>query len=174
MKAFQKNILRQSSKGRIMGDFSSRSNRSCKFWGSPTLTYRVKFVSLTIVFICTLCSCSGVHGEEPGNFSAPNFDLNSAPKFTNESLVRAIILTIMAVISFFGNAATVVSIKRQKQSRSTVHKLILHMAIADLLVTFACMCMEAVWMYTVKWLAGNFVCKVMKYLQVCLSHYICS
>ncbi|KAA0187843.1 hypothetical protein HAZT_HAZT005002, partial [Hyalella azteca] len=47
-----------------------------------------------------------------------------------------------------------------------MHKLILHMAIADIFVTLACLLVETIWTYTVEWLAGDFLCKLAKYLQM--------
>ena len=134
------------------------------------LSPRFRAVLPTVVVYC-LNNCSSVQGLGSDISCKNNTEYEPAPQFTNETLVKTIILSVMTLLSFVGNSATVISIRRQKLNRSTVHKLIFHMAIADLFVTFACLCMEAVWTYTVKWLAGNFLCKLMKYLQV--SQHVC-
>ncbi|KAF2358112.1 G protein-coupled receptor rhodopsin-like, partial [Trinorchestia longiramus] len=91
-----------------------------------------------------------------------------APQFKQETLIKVIVLGLLTVFSFIGNSATVFSIQKRKKllSRSTVHKLILHMAISDLFVTMACLLVETIWTYTVEWRAGDFLCKLIKYLQM--------
>lgn len=103
------------------------------------------------------------------NHTLPNATacLEHAPQFTEESQVRSIVLAVMAVLSLIGNTATIVSIAREKRrSRSTVYTLIHHLSVADLFVTFACLTTEAVWTFTVQWLAGNFMCKLIKFMQM--------
>lgn len=103
------------------------------------------------------------------NFTLPHnvTCLAHAPQFTGESQVRTIVLAVMAVLSLVGNTATIVSIAKEKRrSRSTVYTLIHHLSVADLFVTFACLTTESIWTFTVQWLAGNFLCKLIKYLQM--------
>lgn len=103
------------------------------------------------------------------NHTLPNTTacLAHAPQFTEESQVRTIVLAVMAVLSLVGNTATIVSIAREKRrSRSTVYTLIHHLSVADLFVTFACLTTEAVWTFTVQWLAGNLMCKLIKFMQM--------
>jgi len=92
----------------------------------------------------------------------------NAPVFTKEALFRTIVLAVMTIASFVGNSVTLWSIRRRKTlfMRSTIYKLMFHMAIADLFVTFACLSMETVWTYTVEWMAGESMCRILKYLQV--------
>ena len=93
--------------------------------------------------------------------------IHHAPVLTEEAKVKALVLTIMAIISFIGNVSTIISIARNKRkSRSTVYTLIHQLSIADLFVTFACLTTEAIWTYTVAWIAGNLLCKMMKFLQM--------
>ncbi|XP_071534096.1 gonadotropin-releasing hormone receptor [Panulirus ornatus] len=102
------------------------------------------------------------------NYSLPNLTcLAHAPQRTTQSQIRSIVLAVMAVLSLVGNTATIVSIAREKRrSRSTVYTLIHHLSVADLFVTFACLTTESVWTYTVEWVAGNFLCKLIKFLQM--------
>ncbi|CAL4206558.1 unnamed protein product, partial [Meganyctiphanes norvegica] len=87
-------------------------------------------------------------------------------------MVRAGILGLMALLSLVGNCFTIVSIVRNKRrSRSSVYTLILHLSVADVFVTLTCLTAESIWTYTVAWLAGNVLCKVIKYLQM-LSLYL--
>lgn len=102
------------------------------------------------------------------NYSLPNLTcLAHAPQRTRQSQTRSLVLAVMAVLSLLGNTATIVSIAREKRrSRSTVYTLIHHLSVADLFVTFACLTTESVWTYTVEWVAGNFLCKLIKFLQM--------
>lgn len=99
--------------------------------------------------------------------------LDHAPQFTHGHLVRTIVLGILAVLSLIGNLATIYSIRRSQRARrfsrtscSAIYSLILQLSVADLLVTIFCLAGEAAWSYTVAWLAGNFACKLFKFLQM--------
>jgi len=109
-----------------------------------------------------------VYTNSSGNFQC----LHHAPELTYKIAVKAVVLTVMAVLSFVGNAWTILSIrmnrstKRSHNTWSAVYTLILHLSIVDLLVTLFCLAGEAAWSYTVAWIAGNAVCKIFKFLQM--------
>ena len=97
------------------------------------------------------------------------------PTFNEMSLIKTIVLSVMFVISLIGNTATLVQMFRMRRRRSTINTLIMNLAVADLVVTFFCNVTDAVWASTVQWLAGNAVCKLVKFIQVFglyLSTYI--
>lgn len=56
------------------------------------------------------------------------------------------------------------------QSPAFVYKLILHLSVADVLVSVVCIMGEAVWMLLVEWTFGNVACKVFKFLQMTALH----
>lgn len=96
-----------------------------------------------------------------------------APKFTTTTLIKVIVLLSMVIISLIGNVATMWSIKQNNKIRrknrhtwTAVYLLIFHLSFADLLVTMFCTLGDAIWLYTVQWLAGNFMCKIVKYFQM--------
>lgn len=96
-----------------------------------------------------------------------------APVLTRSTFVRATVLSAIAVLSFFGNVATIISIRRGKRSRgrarpswTAIYSLIFQLSIADLLVTIFCIGGEAAWSFTVEWYAGNVVCKLFKFVQM--------
>ncbi|XP_035826854.1 gonadotropin-releasing hormone receptor isoform X2 [Aplysia californica] len=104
-----------------------------------------------------------------------NVTFENAPTFTTTSLIKTIVFGIMFGISFVGNMATIVQMRRLRRRKSTINTLIVNLALADLLVTFFCIAGEAAWTVTVQWLAGNVMCKFVKYMQVFalyLSTYI--
>lgn len=95
--------------------------------------------------------------------------LEHAPQLTRAIYLRVIVLTVMSVLSLVGNLATIYSITKNRRKRigcSTVYTLILHLSVADLLVTVFCLTGEAIWSYNVAWLWGNAACKCFKFLQL--------
>ena len=95
--------------------------------------------------------------------------LEHAPRLTDATLAKVIVLAVMAVLSFAANAATIYSIarsRRRQHSWSAIYALILHLAVADLLVTVFCIGGESIWSYAVAWIWGNVACKLFKFLQV--------
>lgn len=121
---------------------------------------------LEVVSNCSYCNSS----EPPGNVT-----YEPAPEFNHMSMMKFIVLIVMFVISFICNTATLVQMHRMRRRKSTINTLILHLATADLIVTFFCNVTDAVWGVTVQWYAGNGLCKIIKFLQVFglyLSTYI--
>ena len=97
------------------------------------------------------------------------------PEFNEMSLIKTVVLSAMFVISLIGNTATLIQMFRMRRRRSTINTLIMHLAVADLIVTFFCNVTDAVWASTVQWYGGNALCKLVKFLQVLglyLSTYI--
>ena len=109
--------------------------------------------------------------SEPG-YNTPE---HSIPEFNQMALIKTLVLSGMFLVSFIGNLLTLLQMLRIRRRKSTINTLIMHLAIADLFVTFFCNVTDAVWASTVQWYAGNELCKVLKYLQVFslyLSTYI--
>ncbi|XP_055840877.1 gonadotropin-releasing hormone receptor isoform X1 [Episyrphus balteatus] len=101
------------------------------------------------------------------------FQLEHAPQLTKSSVIKVIVLSIMGIISLFGNVATMWNIYKTRMSRrasrqswSAIYLLIFHLSIADVLVTGFCIIGEAAWSYTVQWLADDFTCKMVKLFQM--------
>jgi hypothetical protein len=96
-----------------------------------------------------------------------------APQLTDKVLVKVIVLSLMGFISLIGNIATIWNIQKNRATRralrhscSAIYALILHLSVADILVTFFCIIGEALWSYTVQWLAGDAACKLVKIFQM--------
>jgi gonadotropin-releasing hormone receptor len=97
--------------------------------------------------------------------------LSHAPQLTYATSVKAAVLAVLAAASLLANVATIISIHRHRKHRvSSVYRLILHLSIADLFVTFFCLAGESVWSYTVGWYAGNIGCKLFKFMQMFALH----
>ncbi|XP_011870150.1 PREDICTED: gonadotropin-releasing hormone receptor [Vollenhovia emeryi] len=95
--------------------------------------------------------------------------LEHAPTLTSAIYLKVIVLAVMSVLSLVGNLATIYSIKKNRRRQrgcSAIYTLILHLSVADLLVTVFCLAGEAIWSYNVAWLWGNAACKIFKFLQM--------
>lgn len=99
--------------------------------------------------------------------------LEHAPQLTDKVIVKVIVLSLMGVLSLIGNIATIWNIQKNRATRralrhscSAIYALILHLSVADILVTFFCIIGEALWSFTVEWLAGEAGCKLVKIFQM--------
>lgn len=99
--------------------------------------------------------------------------LEHAPQLTDRVIGKVIVLSLMGFFSLLGNIATIWNIEKNRASRralrhscSAIYALILHLSIADILVTFFCIIGEALWSYTVQWMAGEAACKLVKIFQM--------
>lgn len=156
--------------------------------GSPALLVKTSSVPKYVKVLMELpqaqmySAYNATNGSEYGGRNATygNGTMNQnmmmvMPTFTQMSLIKTVILSLMFVISLIGNTATLVQMYRMRRRKSTIYTLILHLATADLVVTFFCFVTDAVWASTVQWYAGNIACKTVKFLQVFglyLSTYI--
>ncbi|XP_076011387.1 putative gonadotropin-releasing hormone II receptor [Genypterus blacodes] len=108
------------------------------------------------------CNCS---------FSLSNFtaggDALQLPTFTTAAQVRVITTFILCSISAFCNLAVLwVAHSDNGKRKSHVRVLIINLTVADLLVTFIVMPVDAVWNITVQWLAGDFACRLLMFLKL--------
>lgn len=99
--------------------------------------------------------------------------LEHAPQLTDKVILKVIVLSLMGILSLIGNIATIWNIQKNRASRralrhscSAIYALILHLSVADILVTFFCIIGEALWSFTVEWLAGEAGCKLVKIFQM--------
>ncbi|CAL1289484.1 unnamed protein product [Larinioides sclopetarius] len=84
----------------------------------------------------------------------------------NEDSVREVVLySLMFVLAATGNIPVFVTLLRNRHRKSRVNLMILHLAIADLIVTFVMIPLEIAWRITVQWVAGNAACKILLYMR---------
>lgn len=96
-----------------------------------------------------------------------------APTLTDKVIIKVVVLSLMGVISLVGNIATIWNIQKNRATRralrhscSAIYALILHLSVADILVTFFCIIGDALWSFTVQWMAGDAACKLVKIFQM--------
>ncbi|KAM9408311.1 LOW QUALITY PROTEIN: gonadotropin-releasing hormone II receptor-like [Pholidichthys leucotaenia] len=88
------------------------------------------------------------------------------PTFTTAAKVRVVITFILCCISAFCNLAVLWAAHKDGKRKSHVRVLIVNLTVADLLVTFIVMPLDAVWNITVQWLAGDFACRLLMFLKL--------
>lgn len=70
------------------------------------------------------------------------------------------------VVSTVGNVTVLkFLIARRRASPSRVDVMLMHLAMADLMVTLVLMPLEIGWAWTVSWTAGNFMCHMMAFFR---------
>ncbi|KAK0076177.1 hypothetical protein PV325_005788, partial [Microctonus aethiopoides] len=88
-------------------------------------------------------------------------------RFNEGHVVSIVVYSVLMVISIAGNATVLVLILQRKRSdRSRINTMLLHLAVADLLVTLLMMPMEIGWAATVSWQAGDVMCRIMAFFRV--------
>lgn len=88
------------------------------------------------------------------------------PTFTTAAKVRVAITWILCVVSAFCNLAVLWVAHSEGRRKSHVRMLIVNLTLADLLVTFIVMPVDAMWNVTVQWIAGDFACRVLMFLKL--------
>ncbi|KAG7236936.1 hypothetical protein INR49_032978, partial [Caranx melampygus] len=107
-------------------------------------------------------SCDGLAPR--CNWTSPDMPLQ-LPTFSTAAKVRVIITFILCGISTFCNLAVLWAANGHKR-KSHVRVLIINLTVADLLVTFIVMPVDAVWNITVQWLAGDMACRFLMFLKL--------
>lgn len=85
--------------------------------------------------------------------------------FTHESRVEAIVYGILFLLAAAGNVPVLINLIRNRHRKSRIQTMILHLAIADLIVTFIMIPLEVAWRITVEWIAGDVACRIMLFLR---------
>ncbi|KAK8768367.1 hypothetical protein V5799_019368, partial [Amblyomma americanum] len=85
--------------------------------------------------------------------------------FNTLSLVQVVVYCILFIVAAGGNVPVFVTLLRNRHRKSRIKLMIMHLAIADLIVTFVMIPVEVVWRITGQWVAGDFMCKLMQMLR---------
>ncbi|XP_072746865.1 adipokinetic hormone/corazonin-related peptide receptor variant I-like isoform X1 [Anoplolepis gracilipes] len=94
-------------------------------------------------------------------------ELPNELRFNDGHLVTIVTYSILMVISAAGNITVLImTIIKKRKSKSRIHTLIMHLSIADLLVTFLMMPLEIGWSITVSWEAGDAMCRIMAFFRM--------
>ena len=88
------------------------------------------------------------------------FAENSRAKF------EIVIYTVLFVISMFGNSIAFINLLQKSNRKKRINRLVIHLSVADLMVTFFTIPFELGWRFTITWKGGIIGCKVLQILRV--------
>ena len=106
-----------------------------------------------------------------GEDSSDDIVLNLAEfEFNRRLLLNVLAYSVMFVIGTIGNVIVFIAAYKQHVSienhgRNNVHIMVVHLTIADLIVSFVVIPLEIGWRLSVQWYAGNVMCKVLMFLR---------
>ena len=85
--------------------------------------------------------------------------------FNDDSLVSVITYSVLFAVAAVGNLTVFVILFKHRHRKSRVNLFIMHLCIADLIVTFIMLPMEIGWHVTVAWTAGDFGCRFLMFFR---------
>ena len=85
--------------------------------------------------------------------------------FNDDSLVSVIAYSVLFIVAAFGNLTVFITLFRNRHRRSRVNLFIMHLSVADLIVTFVMLPLETAWHITVSWLAGDIGCRLLMFCR---------
>lgn len=88
-------------------------------------------------------------------------------RFNDGHVLSIVVYSILMVFSAIGNITVLVLIlRRRRKNPSRINTMLMHLAIADLLVTFLMMPLEIGWAATVSWKGGDAMCRIMAFFRM--------
>ena len=114
-------------------------------------------------------------GSTTHNPGSPNLNLNTSnannfvpPEltFNADSLISVVTYSILFFIAATGNLTVFIILVKNRRRRSRVNLFIMHLSVADMIVTFLMMPMEIGWHVTVSWNAGDLCCRFFMFCRV--------
>ncbi|XP_034032429.1 gonadotropin releasing hormone receptor 4 [Thalassophryne amazonica] len=100
-------------------------------------------------------------------------DVLQLPTFSTAAKVRVIITFTLCAVSAVCNLLVLWAASNGGKRKSHVRILIMHLTVADLLVTFIVMPLDAAWNITVQWRAGDAACRLLMFLKL-VAMYSCA
>ena len=85
-------------------------------------------------------------------------------QFNSGHVVSIAGYSTLFIIGSIANFTVLLRLYKKKKSR--VNLLLIHLTIADLLVTFFLMPLEIGWAFTVRWLAGDILCHFFSFFRI--------
>lgn len=107
---------------------------------------------------------ASTNSSVPANLTGDNFEFN------DRLLLNIIGYTCMFVVGTIGNTIVCImsyqqTIRPENKGRTNVHKMVLHLTLADLIVSYVVIPLEIGWRLSVQWYAGNFACKFLMFIR---------
>ena len=125
------------------------------------------------VWLVTQVTTIEYHDQTSSNILNTAHGLPDEMVFTDANMVSVITYSVLLVIAAIGNLTVFTTLFRNRRRQSRFHMFVMHLASADLIVTFIMMPMEIGWHATVNWKAGDFGCRVLMFFRP-LGFYLSS
>ena len=98
--------------------------------------------------------------------SLPAHGLPDEMKFSERNIITIFLYGIFFVVAASGNLTVFITLFRNRGTKARVNLYIMHLAIADLIVTFFMMPMEIGWHATVDWRGSGALCRILMFFRV--------
>ena len=86
-------------------------------------------------------------------------------RFGIQHIVYIAAYSCFFVVAAVGNLTVFITLFRNRNDKSRVNMFIMHLSIADLIVTFIMMPLEIGWHATVEWMAGDTACRALMFFR---------
>ena len=83
--------------------------------------------------------------------------------FNDDSLVSVVAYSVLFFLAAFGNLTVFITLFRNRHRKSRVNMFIMHLSMADMIVTFVMLPLEVAWHVTVAWRAGDAGCRILMF-----------
>ena len=107
---------------------------------------------------------SHLHNVSQDNRTA-SFEIPSELLFSDDRIMPIAIYCVLFFIASVGNLTVFITLFRNRHRKSRVNLFIMHLAIADMIVTFVMLPLEMIWLVTVEWKAGDIACRVLMFFR---------
>jgi gonadotropin-releasing hormone receptor len=112
-------------------------------------------------FIIINCSEQNVFYDKP-----PDYCIDENMKLTWTNIITIMIYSVIFFLSLYLNSKLFKMTREAHQKDgSRVHKFIMHLNIADLIVTLITIPIEVGWKWSIDWNAGNTACKLFTFMR---------
>ena len=96
----------------------------------------------------------------------PEHALQEFPEeLTHINMTNLIAYSVLFPLAAVGNLLVLVALFRSRHRKSRVNLMILHLSLADMIVTFIFLPMEIIWQVTIQWPFGRIGCKLYKFFS---------
>lgn len=108
------------------------------------------------------------------NEKPPEICIDNDMKLTQTTMITVAVYAVLFVLSSVFNLIMIVLLHRNKmKEQSRIHKIMFHLIIADLMITFITIPLEIGWKLSVYWRAGDIGCRLFQFLRP-LGYYLAS
>ena len=85
--------------------------------------------------------------------------------FDEDNLMSVIVYCLLFLVAAVGNLTVFLTLFRNRHRKSRVNLFIMHLSLADLIVTFIMLPLETIWHITVAWKAGDVACRLLMFFR---------